>query len=370
MVYENDRNKRRIAKIITHPDGTTSTTRYGWDCRDRLRRIILPDGRELELSYDAFSRRIQKRIVSPAPPIERSLQQIYGGERLAPQPSTTTRFLWDGDVLCAEITNDTLTRTHVHEPGSFVPLLQSEAGTTYAVITDHVGTPKELVDAQGRIAWSAAHAAWGNITNITRDETAAAVASPFRLLGQYHDEETGLCYTRHRYFDPEAGRWCSPDPLGIVGGKNLAGFNASPTYAVDLLGLSCKLRNIGPNTWESPYGLIYGLDPSEQFRTRVQHVLSHTRDIPDRSVPHGVFDSGRKGAIGLVDEAWLLRDCPEVTTKTQGATTLYTVPTYERVGWVGGQPGGAAGNPPAEHIVLVVKNGNWVVTAYPKRMES
>src|SRR5262249_33296586 len=63
-------------------------------------------------------------------------------------------------------------------------------------------------------------------------------SSPFRLLGQYADEETGLCYTRFRYFDPEVGRWCSPDPLGIAGGNNLLAFDGSPTAVVDPLGLA------------------------------------------------------------------------------------------------------------------------------------
>jgi RHS repeat-associated protein len=64
------------------------------------------------------------------------------------------------------------------------------------------------------------------------------VESPFRLLGQYADDETGLCYTRFRFFDPETGGWCSPDPLGIRGGPGLFRFDGSPTNQIDPLGLS------------------------------------------------------------------------------------------------------------------------------------
>ncbi|HHH26832.1 MAG TPA: RHS repeat protein, partial [Polyangiaceae bacterium] len=42
-----------------------------------------------------------------------------------------------------------------------------------------------------------------------------------------------------RYFDAEAGRWCSPDPLLLAGGINLLAFGRSPTGAVDPLGLLC-----------------------------------------------------------------------------------------------------------------------------------
>jgi RHS repeat-associated protein len=64
------------------------------------------------------------------------------------------------------------------------------------------------------------------------------VTSPFRLLGQYADDETGLTSTRFRFFDPEVGRWCSPDPLGLAGGLDLHGFDGTPTVDVDPLGLS------------------------------------------------------------------------------------------------------------------------------------
>jgi RHS repeat-associated protein len=81
------------------------------------------------------------------------------------------------------------------------------------------------------------------------------VSSPFRLLGQYEDEETGLCSTRFRYFDPEVGRWCSPDPLGITGGRDLFGFDGSPTHETDPLGLSTGTPHPpGVNTDHVPAG--------------------------------------------------------------------------------------------------------------------
>ncbi|MCA9623309.1 MAG: RHS domain-containing protein, partial [Myxococcales bacterium] len=102
------------------------------------------------------------------------------------------------------------------------------------------GMPKELVDGRGRVAWAAAHSAWGRVVEVQRDAGAADVASPFRLLGQYGDEETGLCYTRFRYFDAEAGRWCSPDPLGVDGGTNPGAWDGSTTSHQDPFGLCSK----------------------------------------------------------------------------------------------------------------------------------
>src|SRR6185503_1437661 len=87
-----------------------------------------------------------------------------------------------------------------------------------------------------------AYSAWGKVVETYANPVSELgrgrkVSSPFRLLGQYADEETGLCWTTFRCFDPDTGRWLSPDPLGIEGGENLFGFSGSPTIVVDPLGL-------------------------------------------------------------------------------------------------------------------------------------
>ena len=47
---------------------------------------------------------------------------------------------------------------------------------------------------------------------------------------------TRKCGTSRR----SSRRRCSPDPLGLAGGRNLYAFNGSPTLVVDTLGLVCK----------------------------------------------------------------------------------------------------------------------------------
>ncbi|MEN5238767.1 RHS repeat-associated core domain-containing protein [Pseudomonas sp. TWI923] len=53
--------------------------------------------------------------------------------------------------------------------------------------------------------------------------------NPLRFQGQYYDEETGLHYNRHRYYNPQTGRYLTPDPIGLAGGVNgyLYGVNPS-----------------------------------------------------------------------------------------------------------------------------------------------
>ncbi|XXY18539.1 RHS repeat-associated core domain-containing protein [Sorangium sp. So ce216] len=242
--YEVDARGRRTAKVElaryreNHPGGGAVTeqdmTRYVWDCRDRLREVRRPDGTRVVMTYDAFGRRVRKEVISKA---------VAGRPR-------GVDFVWDGDVLAADVDNERGARTFVHAPGTFVPLLQQQDGRVLTYVNDHLGTPKELLDPRGLVAWAAAHSAWGKIAEVWRDPMSVLnhrtdVESPFRLLGQYADEETGLCYTRFRFFDPETGGWCSPDPLGVLGGLNLFGFDGSPSNDIDPLGLSAWKRNLG-----------------------------------------------------------------------------------------------------------------------------
>ncbi|WP_437761871.1 PAAR-like domain-containing protein [Sorangium sp. So ce764] len=235
--YEVDARGRRTAKVelaqyrANHPNGGSVTeqdmTRYTWDCRDRLREVRRSDGTRVVMTYDAFGRRICKEVSSQA----------------ATNRPRRVDFVWDGDVLAADVDSERGARTFVHAPGTFVPLLQQQDGRVLTYVNDHLGTPKELLDPRGLVAWAAAHSAWGKVTEVWRDPISVlshrtTVESPFRLLGQYADEETGLCYTRFRFFDPEIGGWCSPDPLGIRGGSGLFRLDGSPTSSIDPFGLS------------------------------------------------------------------------------------------------------------------------------------
>ncbi|MDN7981859.1 RHS repeat-associated core domain-containing protein [Burkholderia multivorans] len=59
-----------------------------------------------------------------------------------------------------------------------------------------------------------------------------------RFQGQQEDEETGLHYNRHRYYDPSSGRFVSKDPIGLDGGINVYQYADNPTGWIDPLGLA------------------------------------------------------------------------------------------------------------------------------------
>jgi RHS repeat-associated protein len=66
----------------------------------------------------------------------------------------------------------------------------------------------------------------------------STVGNTFGWHGLPRDPETGLIYARHRYYDPELGRFISTDPLGYVDGPNLYAFAGNdPVNFTDPLGL-------------------------------------------------------------------------------------------------------------------------------------
>ncbi|MCU1758345.1 RHS domain-containing protein, partial [Pseudomonas sp. 14P_8.1_Bac3] len=109
---------------------------------------------------------------------------------------------------------------------------------------DHLGTPQELTDFGGEIVWSAQYNAYGKVTQLGSG-AGEQLEQPLRFQGQYFDAESGLHYNRHRYYDPDVGRYLTPDPVKLAGGLNQYRYALNPTGWVDPVGLSGNCPGAG-----------------------------------------------------------------------------------------------------------------------------
>jgi RHS repeat-associated protein len=104
-----------------------------------------------------------------------------------------------------------------------------------------------------------------------RQVARSAVGNPFLFQGQYFDYDAGLVYMRARFYDPFAGQYLQPDPLGYEDSVNLyAGLGNNPTSFRDPTG-TANIRitvnrprgNLVPLSSRVPKGGRTRPDPSE-----------------------------------------------------------------------------------------------------------
>jgi RHS repeat-associated protein len=95
-----------------------------------------------------------------------------------------------------------------------VPDLMQNGGAIYRIVSDHLGSPRVVVNAaNGDIAERIDYDEFGNVTNDT-----APGFQPFGFAGGLYDQDTKLVRFGARDYDATAGRWTSKDPLQFESG--------------------------------------------------------------------------------------------------------------------------------------------------------
>ncbi|WP_223290910.1 DUF6531 domain-containing protein [Streptomyces avicenniae] len=216
---------RRTTRLSKKPD----IWHYRWDAEDRLVETVTPHGDRWRYQYDPIGRRMAKLRLRGTDLVEETtftwsdytlVEQSTAADGAA--GTDTFAISWDYDGL--------------HPLTQVDGYTQREIDTRFfGIVTDLVGTPTELVDERGEIAWRGHTSLWGAQMNSQGD---TLVDTPLRFPGQYSDPETGWHYNVHRHYDPGTGRYTSPDPLGLLPGPNHYGYVPDPRIWADPLGLS------------------------------------------------------------------------------------------------------------------------------------
>ena len=253
---------------------------YTWLPNGMLGSATRPDGKTVTFKYDALGRRIE---------------QIFNGR--------VHRYLWDGDVVLHEWEYDETERpqqivaengdvsfdrpeptdnlvTWVYDTDGYVPTAKLVNGKRYGIVSDYIGRPVQACDERGVVIWQADYDIYGNLFNRKGDSQFV----PFRQLGQYEDEETGLYYNRYRYYDCNTGTYISQDPISIAGGLNVYAYVHDSNTLTDIFGLSpdSPLAGAGEDLFVGTYNQVRagniksGLNSTHTPHHVVQDALSQT----------------------------------------------------------------------------------------------
>ena len=112
-----------------------------------------------------------------------------------------------------------------------MPIVVMTDDTRYAVVADHLNTPRRATYPDGDLRWQWGYSAFGDEQPTIADRRfnkVAALESDFsinlRYPGQYFDAESNLHYNGFRTYNPTIGRYTQGDPIGLDGGWNRFGY--------------------------------------------------------------------------------------------------------------------------------------------------
>ncbi|MDO2703656.1 RHS repeat domain-containing protein, partial [Escherichia coli] len=249
---------RRVAKRVWRRErdltGWMSLSRkpqvtwYGWD-GDRL-TTIQNDRTRIQTIYQPGSFtpliRVETATGELAKTQRRSLADALqqsggedGGSVVFPPVLVQMLDRLESEILADRVSEES--RRWLASCGLTVEQMQNQMDPVYTPARkihlyhcDHRGLPLALISKEGTTEWCAEYDEWGNLLN---EENPHQLQQLIRLPGQQYDEESGLYYNRHRYYDPLQGRYITQDPIGLKGGWNFYQYPLNPVINVDPQGL-------------------------------------------------------------------------------------------------------------------------------------
>ena len=176
-------------------DGNGNT--YTFDAANRMISATNSTTGTVQFAYDGFGRRVQEKD---------------GNGNILKQ------WVWlTGDAQPSEERNASNTVTK-----RFYALGEQINGTSYFATKDHLGSVREMTDSAGNLVARYDYDAWGRRTLVSGTDLA-----DFGFTGFYHDQATGLDFSRTRPYTAELARWLGRDPIGEAGGINLYAYTGN-----------------------------------------------------------------------------------------------------------------------------------------------
>ncbi|MCU7936607.1 MAG: RHS repeat-associated core domain-containing protein [Candidatus Thiodiazotropha sp. (ex Dulcina madagascariensis)] len=168
------------------------TTDYTYDVLGNLMQVRLPGDVTLDYVIDGKNRRIGKQVNGSL------VQGFLYKDQLNP-------------IAELDGANNVISR-FVYGTKINVPDYMIRGGNTYRIISDHLGSPRLVVNAlTGEVSQRMDYDAWGNIIQDTNPGF-----QPFGFAGGIYDQHTGFVRFGARDYNPETGRWTTKDPYILI----------------------------------------------------------------------------------------------------------------------------------------------------------
>jgi len=203
----------------TNPGGITS---YDYDAAGNLRQVVLPNGSIIDYLIDGLDRRVGKQVNG----------EVVKGWLYRDLLNPVAELDGDGNVV---------TR-FVYGERANVPSYMIRDGKTYRIVTDHLGSPRLVIDAStGEVVQQMDYNTFGKVITDTNPGF-----QPFGFAGGLYDLDTDLIRFGARDFDPETSRWTIKDPVLFRGNdSNLYGYVFNdPINNIDETGLGLGLFSL------------------------------------------------------------------------------------------------------------------------------
>jgi RHS repeat-associated protein len=245
-------------------------TTYLYDAFGNLMRVVLPDGRQIDYVVDGKNRRIGKKVNGVL------MQGFLYYDQLNP----VAELDGSGNVLSM----------FVYSSKANVPDYMAKNGTTYRILSDHLGSPRIVVDvANGTVVQRMDYDEYGNVLTDTDPGF-----QPFGFAGGIYDKDTRLIRFGARDYDAMIGRWTTKDPILFDGGDtNLYRYSMNdPVNRADQNGLSSRCDSLQwwINDMERRLKHLYGyLDYLNAEIATQEHEGSGCSDLPDPVSRIGCF---------------------------------------------------------------------------------
>lgn len=236
MIFSFDPIGHLKTKIVNEKTWEFHTNLFG-----HLASLQGPDQPQITFTYDLDGKRLSKKIETKGKKPKISRYFYLGHTELGALDEK-------GRIIELKVPSNP------NRPESSPSIAIEIQGEMYVPLYDLQSNIICLIDPDRReIVESYSYSAFG-VEEITNERgipiQPASALNPWRYKGKRVDAESGLVYFGKRYYDPQIGRWISPDPLGNIDGPNLYRFcRNNPVTFIDYFGLATETNEEEFNTY-------------------------------------------------------------------------------------------------------------------------